>query len=84
MLLSLEGFLGAKNLSTSLIQPLVSLKFPLFEECAVVFLLSLRSYWLFRYTVSEHLGTLVGNEISPNTHRSSWFHGGGLKNKRCN
>jgi hypothetical protein len=80
----LTGFLGAKNLSASLIQLRVSPKFPSREECAVTFLLSLRSFWLFHYTVLEHLGTLVGSEISPNTHRLSRFHGGGLKDKRCN
>jgi hypothetical protein len=80
----LTGFLGAKNLSASLVQPPISPKFPLLEEYDVAFPLSLQNSSLSLYTVSEHLGRLFGNEISPNPHRLSRFHGRGLKDKRFN
>jgi hypothetical protein len=80
----LTGFLGAKNLSASLIQPRVSPKFPSHEEYVVMFPSSLRSFLLFHYTALEHFVMLVGNEISPIIHLSFRFHERDLKETRLN
>jgi len=80
----LTGFTGAKKLSASLVQPLVSPEFPLPVGYASRFPLSPQISSLFLDTASKHLGRLFGNEISPSTHRFSRFYRRGLKAKRFN
>jgi len=80
----LTGFTGAKNLSASLVQPLVSPRFPLLAGYASKFPLSLHNFSLSLDTASKHLWKLFGNEISPNTHRFSRFYRRNLKAKRFN
>jgi len=84
VLLILTGFAGAKNLSASSVQPLVSPEFPLPVEYASKFPLSLHNFSLSLGTASKHPGRLFGKEISPITHLFSRFYRRNLKGKRFN